>query len=211
MYWHFKNHYSFPILFILFSPLFLALDLERAFLPSQFTVEENSKLYLLGSTNVNTFRCDCMEQFSTYSLRMEETESGQKAKFSNTRLMIPSSRFDCGNRIMNKDMFETLKGDKYPHIQIELIDAASVSGKKLGETTDWVSMKATAAISIAGIRKVVTMDVMGKKISQTRFQFKGNRDIRLSDFSLNPPSPMMGLVQVNNMITIHLDLMVKVV
>ena len=211
MHWLTKKQYSYPILCILISPLLLALDMEAAFLPSQFTVEESSKLYLLGSTNVNSFRCDCMEQFSTYSLQMEETESGQKVKFSNTRMLIPSSRFDCGNRIMNKDMFETLKGDKYPNIQIELIDAAQVSGKKLGESADWVTMKATTIITIAGIKKQVSMDVMGKKISQNRFQFKGNKELRLSDYSLKPPSPMMGLVQVNNLITIHLDLTIKVV
>jgi len=199
------------VLLVLCSPLLIAFDIESAFLPSRFTVEESSKLYMLGSTNVNTFRCDCLEQFSTYSMQMEETEGGYKAVFANTRLLIPSSRFDCGNRIMNKDMYETLKGDKYPHILIELVDAALISGKKLGETTDWVPMKTTAVISIAGVRKVVSMDVMGKKISQSRFQFKGNRDLRLSDYSLKPPSPMMGLVQVNNVITIHLDLTVKVV
>lgn len=207
-----KRHYSRPILFILLCPLFLALDIDTAlFIPSQFTVEDSSKLFLKGSTNINTFKCDCKEQFSTYSMTMTETESGQKVQFSDTRLRIPSSRFDCGNRLMNKDMFETLKGDKYPHIQIELMDATQLSGKKLGEAEDWVPMKATTTISIAGVQKVVKMDVLGKKISQGRYQFKGNKDIFLSDYRLEPPSPMMGLVQVNDLITIHLDLVIKVV
>ncbi len=200
-----------PFFLIFFSPLFLAVSLEEALLPSRFTVEESSKLYMLGSTNVNTFRCDCQEQFSTYSMKMEEKENGQKVIFSNTKLLIPSTRFDCGNKMMNRDMVKTLKGEKYPNIQIELIDAVQVSGKKMGECADWVNMKATAAITIAGIRKVVSMDVMGKKISQGQFHFKGNKDIQLSDFSLVPPSPMMGLVQVNNTIAIHLDLKIKVV
>jgi hypothetical protein len=207
-----KRHYTLPILFILLCPLLLALDIDTALiLPSQFTIEESSKLYLLGSTNVNTFRCNCKEQFSTYSMKMSDTDSGQKIVFSETKLRIPSSRFDCGNRIMNKDMFETLKGDKYPHIQIELLDAIPSSGKKMGETSDWVSMKATTSISIAGIEKVMKMDVLGKKISADHFQFKGNKDIFLSDYRLEPPSPMMGLVQVNDLITIHLDLMVAVI
>ncbi|MCB9284421.1 MAG: YceI family protein [Lewinellaceae bacterium] len=207
-----KKHISLPILFILLCPLLLALDIDNAlFLPTQFTVEDSSKLYLQGSTNINTFRCDCKEQFSTYSMTMTETESGQKVQFSDTKLRIPSSRFDCGNRLMNKDMFETLKGDKYPQIQIELMDATQLSGKKMGEATDWVPMKATTAITIAGIEKVVKMDVLGKKIAQGRFQFKGNKDIYLSDYRLEPPSPMMGLVQVNDVITIHLDLVVKVI
>ena len=122
-----------PFFLIFFSPLFLAVSLEEALLPSRFTVEESSKLYMLGSTNVNTFRCDCQEQFSTYSMKMEEKENGQKVIFSNTKLLIPSSRFDCGNKMMNRDMVKTLKGEKYPNIQIELIDAAQVSGKKMGE------------------------------------------------------------------------------
>jgi len=207
-----KKHYRLPILFILLSPLLLALGyIEDALLPNQFTVENTSKLYLLGSTNVNTFRCDCMEQFSTYSMKMAKAESGQTVTFSDTRLRIPSSRFDCGNRIMNKDMFETLKGERHPNIQIELLDAVQVGGKGLDESTEWVSMKATTAISIAGVRKVVKMDVQGKKIAQNRYQFKGNKGLHLSDYSLDPPSPMMGLVQVNDVITIHLDLAVKVI
>lgn len=207
-----KKQYRFPILFILLSPLFLALSyVEEVLLPSQFIVENTSKLYLLGSTNVNTFRCDCMEQFSTYSMKMTKTEGGQTVTFTDTKLRIPSSRFDCGNRIMNKDMFETLKGDKYPNIQIELLDAVQVGGKELDESSNWTPMKATTAITIAGIRKVVKMDVQGKKIAQNRYQFKGNKGLNLSDYSLDPPSPMMGLVKVDDVITIHLDLAVKVI
>jgi hypothetical protein len=207
-----KKQYRFPIAFILLSPLFLALSyVEEALMPNQFTVENTSKLYLLGSTNVNTFRCDCMEQFSTYSMKMVKTESGQTITFSDTKLRIPSSRFDCGNRIMNKDMFETLKGEKYPNIQIELIDAVQAGGKGLDEAAGWAPMKATTAITIAGIRKVVKMDVQGKKIAQNRYQFKGNKGLNLSDYSLAPPSPMMGLVKVDDVITIHLDLSVKVI
>lgn len=207
-----KKHLRFPILFIALTPLFLAwTSIGFVLIPSQFTIENSSKLYLLGSTNVNTFRCDCMEQFSTYTMKMVSGESGETVSFSNTKLLIPSSRFDCGNRLMNKDMFQTLKGEKHPHIQIELKDAVQLSGKSLGESTDWVPMKATTVISIAGIQKTVKMDVLGKKLAQNRYQFKGNKGIHLSEYKLDPPSPMMGLVQVNDVITIYLDLSVKVV
>ena len=201
----------FPILVILLSPLLLAWNVEDVLRPNQFTIESSSQLYLLGSTNVNTFRCDCQEKFTTYGMRMEEEQGGQKASFSNTQLRIPSSRFDCGNRLMNRDMFETLKGNEHPHIQIELLDAVQQSGKKLEESAGWVSMQATTSISIAGIRKTAKMDVLAKKIGNGRYQFKGNKDLRLSDYSLDPPSPMMGLVRVNDVITIYLDLTVKVV
>jgi len=206
-----QKRFAFLVVLLAISPFLVSWNPAGMLFVSQFKVEESSKLYLMGSTNVNTFRCDCKEQFGAYGMEMQESGSGQKIQFSNTTLQIASSRFDCGNRMMNKDMYATLKGDKHPHIQIELLDAIHTTGKTLAKSSDWVHMKATTAISIAGVRKVVAMDVMGKTLSANRYQFRGSRDVRLSDYQLKAPSPMMGLVQVHDAITIHLDLVVKII
>jgi hypothetical protein len=38
---------------------------------------------------------------------------------------------DCGNKLMNKDLYKTLKGDEYPEIRIELLQVKQLNNSML--------------------------------------------------------------------------------
>lgn len=61
----------------------------------KYWIENGSKLFLKGSSNVNQFTCDCYEQFSTQTFEAET--QGVYSKFSNTQFKIPVKKFDCHN------------------------------------------------------------------------------------------------------------------
>lgn len=195
---------------ILVFPLVSFLNLTT--MEKNFIIEENSKLFLKGSSNVNQFKCDCDQKFQKHTFSMTSSSDGKSASFQNTILYLPSKSLDCGNNGINTDMYKTLRANDHPNIQIKLTDIEHLETKNLAETTgEWVRLKANIVITIAGVSKKTTLTVKAKSLGNNRFHFMAQKDLLLSEFKLNPPSPLFGLIKVNDQVTIHLDLITSVV
>ncbi len=81
------------------------------------------------------------------------------------------------------------------------------SGKiAIGE--NWTQFKARTTVTIAGVDKRVELQVKARKLKNSSFQFAAATDLNLTDFKLEMPRPLMGMIKVNDKITIHLDLIV---
>src|SRR5690606_13611619 len=64
---------------ILIIPLFSFVEMN--FSEREYIIEEGSKLYLQGSSNVNQFRCDCDQKFSKNSFVITNSTDGKTAAF----------------------------------------------------------------------------------------------------------------------------------
>src|SRR6185295_18809016 len=80
-----------------------------------YSIDDETKLTIEGTSNVNSFECQCKDKFN-------------KNKFSYAKLSMKTSKLDCNNARMNKDLCEALKSENYPSIIIELEDAVILSG-----------------------------------------------------------------------------------
>ncbi|MCB0626848.1 MAG: hypothetical protein KDC43_23765 [Saprospiraceae bacterium] len=176
----------------------------------EYTITDASKLFLEGTSNVTDFTCNCQESFSPSSFQVQRQAEGRIASFRNTKLKLQSKKLDCGQKAMNKDMYSTLKADEFPYITIELLQAKQPTGLRLGECDDWVPMDVQMAITIAGVRQVQWINVKGLQKGRQDFSFQGSKELLMSSFGLTPPRPLLGLIKVDDAITIHLDLAVKV-
>lgn len=175
-----------------------------------FVIEHSSQLEIEGSSNVNTFTCHCF----CFNEEVRHIQLGGKSgttltKFSGSELQIRTKDLDCGKKAMNRDLYEALKEDQYPHIHIRLINTKLFG--QLPLTTEWQNFLATTAITIADQEKLVKMHVQGKKLSDNRYRFKGSQVLRMTDFGLEPPKPFMGLIKVDDQIRIHLDLNIRLI
>jgi hypothetical protein len=175
-----------------------------------FVIEGDSELFIRGASNVNKFTCMCfcIEEGRTRTLRMEAAAGGRSVIFQQTRLQLETSALDCGHKGMNNDLYNTLKADAHPLISIELLRASEM-GQSLSAGNGAVPIKARAAITIAGVRREVDIDVQGRQSSAGEYRFSGSRELLMTDFNIQPPRAMMGLIKVNNEISIHLDLAIR--
>ena len=177
----------------------------------QFTIEDHSILSIEGSSSVNSFYCGCEEQFQQYCCSLNEQENSSTIFFENTLLEVDTKSFDCGGKIINRDMQTALKAKKYPKIRItlqEVVLAEPGLFQKVCE--DWINLKALTTITIAGISQPVYLNIKAKELQSKQYRFIGSKDLLMSDFGIDPPKPMMGLIKVDDNITIHLDFIVKV-
>lgn len=198
----FKYQLFSSTLFILLSFLFFGLA------PSSdstlyFQIEQGSKLNIKGTSNVTDFTCKCEESFPR--LQMTLNNKGAKAEFKKTALSIRAKKLDCGNKAMNNDMYNTMKADDYPDIQIELLESEATDLKE-----EWATMQVSANLTIAGTTHKENFTIQAKKIDELQYRFKGSKSINMSDYGMTPPRPMFGLIKVKDQIVLDLDLTVSV-
>jgi hypothetical protein len=174
-----------------------------------YRINKKSVLKLEGKTNVNGFTCGCNETFQPQRL-IAEPENAGGFSFSAASLNLKIKSLDCGNKIMNKDLHKALNADKHPNITIELKKVEQDKCNRLTELKDWVKMKALTKITLNGVSKECWISITAKKSAPNQYRFIGSKTLNMTDFCVAPPVAMMGMIKVQDAITIHLDLDVTV-
>lgn len=180
----------------------------RIFEKKQYQIEPGSKLYLKGTSNVNKFTCDCGDSFYPQTLEMEN--KGPHTWFQNADLSLRTKNFNCHNRKIDRDMQAALQADKHPKINIVLLE--SQCDPKILENipTDWFAVQAKVRITIAGNTKTETIMAKAMRTDENHFALSGEKALQMSAFGIDPPEAMFGLIKVNDWITFHFDLLVRI-
>jgi hypothetical protein len=174
----------------------------------RYQIENGSRLYLKGTSNVNSFTCDCEDQY--FGQEMEVDRKGGYARFNKVDLILKSRNFDCHNRKIDNDMQKALKTDQYPHIKISLVDTWQNPKCLDGACKDWFDVQANVHITITNVTKKQSIPAKARMLGSNRFQLRGQNALQMSAFGIDPPEAMMGMIKVNDWITFHFDLLVLV-
>jgi hypothetical protein len=165
---------------------------------------ETSHLTIHGKTNVNQFQCeyDNMETGDTLDMRVYWIDDC--FVFENANIRLRTEGFDCGNKMMNNDFYDLLQSDKYPNVTVE-INCIDVGLLDVGPNVPVSNLgrKATvqATFHIAGRTGQYAIPVTVDRMASDRV-YRGSIDLDITDFGLEPPQKMLGLVQVDETITI---------
>ena len=195
-----RTIYSSTFLFLLAA---LFLNLTPPDTTIFFQIEQGSKLNIKGTSNVTDFTCKCEEVFPRLQMTINQTTT--KAEFKKTALSLRAKKLDCGNKAMNSDMYETMKADDYPNIELQLLESEALDLKE-----EWTTIQASANLTIAGTTRKETFTIQAKKIDELQYRFKGAKSLKMTDYGMTPPRPMLGLIKVKDLIVLDLDLTVSV-
>ena len=163
-------------------------------------ITDGSSLEIQGSSNVNNFECDYKEPLVTDTLRhqIEIEESEVKVQGDNIKMFVES--FDCGKKGINRDFRKTLKSDVYPTIDV------SLERLIYNENTPVI---AEVLISLAGISRIYQLDFTNLDQEEGTNRIHGSQAIKMSDFNLELPKALFGLVKVDDEMTINFTLNVR--
>lgn len=173
-----------------------------------FLILPGSKLSILGKSNVNNFTCVCRENFIAQPYLVNMPLAGNAITFTQTFIKLPVALFDCGNKMMNKDFYNALKGEKHPNIKILLEYISFV--KKSDTTPPTKTGDARVMIYLAGVTRTVQMPVYIRQTALHTWHIKSAKPLRMTDFHIVPPRAMMGMIRTENEITIQLDLFIEI-
>ena len=171
---------------------------------------DNSQLYLQGKSNVNEFTCYCAQEFVPIQANFSLDDDQQIANFPNLKLNLYTQNLDCGNKRMNKDLQKTLQVDKHPFIEIDL-EKVYLNSSNTPLNQYWTHYLADTDLTIVGNTCAFKIPVMAKRVGEQTYQFKSFYEIRLSEFGIEAPSALLGMIKVKDTFMIHFDLYVEVV
>lgn len=195
-------------LFLSFLGVIIFLGSHSVIAQTHFQIEQGSRLYLNGTSNVNKFTCDCNDQYVRQDMEMER--KGGYVRFQNIELQLNTKHFDCHNRKIEKDMQKALKADYYPYIKISLLDTWQDSKCLEGQCKDWFDIQANVNITITNVTKTKSIPARAKVLGPNRIRLLGQSALQMSAFGVDPPEALMGMIKVNDWITFHFDLIVRI-
>ncbi len=170
-----------------------------------FVIEPQSKLYIEGTSNINSFECFCKDDFNRQSARVVPSSDGVSMSFLQTILMLRTAALDCDNSKMNRDLCDALKSEKYPYIKIELHNARITQGSFEKAGSD-VVLLSNASITITNVTRKIQLVVRAKRLGSGRYRFFATKELLMTDFGIEPPTALLGLIKVRDAIRINFDL-----
>ncbi|MBR9756650.1 MAG: YceI family protein [Algicola sp.] len=184
-------------LFLVFALLSFTLINETK---TTVLLSSESKLYVEGTTNISDFNCKFDINALKGKIPVTFVKHSNNLTFKQAKLTLNNNCFDCGSKGINNDFNKLLKTENYPQIVLTLNElkqnpaAGNVAEAKL-------------QIDMAGITKPYNIPVNINK--ENGFRVKGQLDLKISDFKLEPPKKVFGLIKVKDVITIHFDLVLN--
>lgn len=180
---------------------------ERVAVAVRYSIEQGSQLSIQGTTNVNSFECFSKQAFNQQAIQLAIDPVTKAVSFDRAVLHIKVRELDCDNNKMNADLCDALNYEKFPNITIKLHDAKLVNGSI---ASDWSEIIVNATLKITDQERRVELRAKGKIIDGGRYRFVANKALKMTDFGVEPPTALMGLIRVRDEITINFDLVTKV-
>lgn len=127
-----------------------------------------------GKTNINTFKC-INSKFSDTIYNF----SGEWLPNINLRV----SDFNCGNKMMNRDFYNTLSADSFPNMTIKFL--------KFSKNKD--QYNAEVEVKLMNQTKKYNIDLIAEDN-----KLIGKRTIKFSEFKIKTPQKFGGMIYVKD-------------
>ena len=165
--------------------------------PERYRVADGSQFWIEGTSTLGAYTC-VGDRVAGGAL-VAESDARLAAE-----LTVPVAAFDCGRSRMTRDFRSALKSEPYPLIRI-VVDQASVIGK--GAAGEWIPVRADARIRLAGVERSVTLQAEGRSRGGGRVQVRGEHAFRMTEFGVQPPSGLGGVVRAHDRVVARFDLL----
>lgn len=184
--------------FLLLTILICFSSFQSRNVTGNWVIERNSTLAIDGSSNINKFTCDIREYVKTDTLRSVSDEARKKYFFTNSLLSVDIKKFDCHHKYITSDFRKMLKADAYPNLVIRFIS--------LEEFHHDGVVKGLVEIELAGKKKRMEVNYNSFHIGANQLRLEGIKLMKFSDFELEAPRKIGGLIKINEEIKVHFNL-----
>lgn len=143
------------------------------------------EIEILGNSTVGKYNCSNSLSYQDTIYLNSNTKNSLKSEIS-------MGNFDCGNRIMEKDLKTTVKVTKFPKSTVTITNI-----KPFG-TNYKCSMNFRITDKILSYPNMI--------LKNNKESLEGSVAVTFSDIALQPPTKMGGLIKVHDDFVIHFNL-----
>lgn len=166
-----------------------------------------SSLTIYGSSNINKFKCKLNQDFERDSLQVLIEKKSDTIYCKNAELLFEVNKFHCGHEAINKDFRQTLRSKEYPTISLSVDQIYLPDGTMLLNQRD--KIKANISIKLAGVIKDYNIEFDDVEINGDNLSIVGSQQILMSEFNIDPPEALFGLIKTNNELSINFEFALK--
>jgi YceI-like domain len=191
------------VLLVFMLPLFMSAVSHHPKAHVRWAVQQNSNLSVQGSSNVNRFSCIIKSIGICDTLFV--TDNNATAVALKGCLKIDVLAFNCHNSLIQKDLRKTLKAEEYPKMTIRFLSLKKMPllTRQSEAITGWVE------VELAGTKKVMELNYLFVTNTAGDILLNGARKFCFSDFSLQPPRKMAGLVKIKDEFDVQFQLVLR--
>lgn len=171
----------------------------------KWVITSGCSLKVDGKTNVNEFSC-AITNYSQPDTIWASWNNNQPVKLSGS-IHLDVQRFDCHNAVMTADLRKTLKSKEYPKLGIRFLSLAQYpeAGSRQKKT------KGVVVIELAGVSKRYEVDYSIVSAADNYINLVGSREVNFSDFDIQPPRKLGGMIRTENELSVVFNLRMKVI
>lgn len=185
------------------------------FLANSFLFAQNGEsrddnfLYVLesvsirGRTNVSSFEF-IYDSTKAKKVNIEKDAKYLESNSDEVTFELPVRAFDSKNPIMNRDFYEMLESGSHPKIFVS-INKSALKSIADGNPSDSIDMKLT----LVGVTREIKGDFSTYGNSNESILLKGLTKINLKKYPIEMPSKMLGILNVDETVSINFDVVVK--
>lgn len=173
-------------------------------------IQAGSKLWFEGTSTLHDFACTTSTiqgAIGVDTVQLVEGFSNETPFFSKVKIMIPVQSITSGNGSLDENMYEALKAEEHPYIKFFLLEALKISESK--KEKDGFEIETKGSLTVAGKEQVIDMTVLLAKKNDGSINVRGTKDLFMTDFDVEPPSFMLGVLKTGNKVVVHFDLMLS--
>lgn len=185
--------------YILFLP-FLFFEMTTGY--SQDKITATSEISIKGTSNLHNWEVN--SNLGSINADMKINSGHVSAiKSLEVKVSVKTLKSSKGS-VMDKKMYQALKADEFPYITFNLLSVTKIL------KTVWMDeIIATGYLEIAGIKKLIQLTVYAKTNAGQGTNFNLSKKIKMSDYGIEPPTALFGLLRTGNEIDIGIKFSVK--
>jgi polyisoprenoid-binding protein YceI len=199
-----------PVSRFLTLAAFLALAAtEPAGAQPAFNVRPQSRVILLGRSNVHSWSCATSTFDAAIAVDSSARHSATPGRAGPTirlTVSVPVTSLNCGRKRMNEDMYRALKAGEFPDIHYYLesyiVDSA-------GSTSDSVTIHTVGQLTVAGKTRSVEFLVRAERGGGDGLKGKAVGHLLMTDFGIKPPTAFLGAIRTKNALEVRVEIWVS--
>jgi polyisoprenoid-binding protein YceI len=180
-----------------FSVMILSFVLVNQLVAQERYEVTSNKTTISGTSNLHDWVSSVNDLTATITI---EVASGEIKSINNFNVTIPVTSIVSENgSIMDGKTYDALKYKTYPNIYFESTSVTPLSSKRL---------KINGKLSIASVKRSITLYVDYKVLSNGNIVFTGNQSLKMTDYKVEPPKALLGALTTGDLVTINFNLTV---
>lgn len=184
---------------------------EVAYSQLTYTPDQKSRLWIEGKSNINEFECQANQYFAEATLIDDNDPIEYRRQFEDRVFMqveIMVNGFECGRSRMNQDLQKALKSSEFPEITFTFDNATilAMPDDLDNEDENSFELDVQGSLTVAGQTREIRFTTKAYFVETYRIRAIGKTTIRMTDFGVEPPTALMGLVKAEDELIVNFDL-----